>query len=589
MVADMSEIRDRSGGDRLPVGIVGAGPVGLTVAARLASFGISCVLFEAEATLKPQGSKACLIQGDVLEILDAFGCAERIADEGVTWSVGHTYVRDREIRTEVYPERPGFGPFVNISQYRIEQVLLEHVLDDEQVEVRWSHRVTGLKQGPDHVVVEVATAAGPRFVDVSYLVACDGVRSDLRELAGVRWTGYSHGDRFLITDIRAVLPFAKERHFHYDPSSNPGRQLVIHPQPENVWRIDWQLAPQTDVAEEQWTGAFDRRVRSVIGDRPYEVAWWSTYRFHQRVIDRFVVGRVLFAGDAAHALPPYGARGMNSGIQDADNLAWKVALVLRGDADVSLLQTYHDERFAAATDNLAVTEATIRFMVPPTRRERLRRRLYLRLSRWLPPARQGVNSGRMAEPSVYRDSTIVDTSSPHPLVGHFAPDGWVTTVSGRQRIRRFLGGGFVVLAFVDGADRTVRLLNEALAASLPIVPTAVVVSPPGGPAPTRGVVTVHDDEGRTLRERFSATRPTWLLVRPDGHICSAGPLDGDPPDLHDALSRSARLRARREPVPRQDPRTQDGLRPVTMTSASGSRWGPPKGEATAPTTSEEAR
>ena len=238
----------------IPVVIVGAGPVGLALAARLASHGVHSVVLEADPQLRKQGSKACLIQGDVLEILDKFGCAEQIRDEGVTWRVARTYVRNQEIRATDYPERIGFGPFVNISQYRIEQLLLSRVTADPRCEVRWSHRVTGIEQDADSVWVLAQTPAGAVRLACGYAVACDGVRSSLRTAIGVDWTGYSHRDRFLITDIRARLPLARERHFHYDPSFNPGRQVVMHPQPDDIWRIDWQLPPDADIE----AGAPDR-------------------------------------------------------------------------------------------------------------------------------------------------------------------------------------------------------------------------------------------------------------------------------------------------------------------------------------------
>jgi 3-(3-hydroxy-phenyl)propionate hydroxylase len=506
-----------------PVGIVGAGPVGLALAARLASLGIPSMVLESDSHLRKQGSKACLIQGDVLEVLDKFGCAEQIRDEGVTWHVARTYVRDNEIRTTVHPQRIGFGPFVNISQYRVEQTVLTTVEADPLCQVKWSHQVTGILQDADGVRVLAQTPAGEVELRFQYLVACDGVRSALRDLVGVAWTGYSHADRFLITDIRARLPLAKERHFHYDPSFNPGRQLVIHPQPDDIWRIDWQLPPDADIEAERRTGAFDKRVRAVIGDIPYEIDWLSTYRFHQRVVERFVVGRVFFAGDAAHALPPYGSRGMNSGIQDADNLAWKLALVLQGHAHDSLLTTYHDERYAAARENLAVTEATIRFMVPPSRLRRLVRAALLRLASPVGAVRRHINSGRMAEPYVYTDSPLVDATSGHPLIGHFAPDGWVSAAGRRERIRRLFGAQFVVVYFGTDATAARRFVDEAFTRPSPVPTLLVLVLPTGteiSDMPAQ-VTVVHDaDDG--LRTDYHVRRPTWLLIRPDGHIASAG-------------------------------------------------------------------
>ena len=506
-----------------PVGIVGAGPVGLCLAARLASLGIPSVLLEADSHLRKQGSKACLIQGDVLEVLDKFGCAEQIKTEGVTWHVARTYVRNQEIRSTVYPQRIGFGPFVNISQYRIEQTLLARVEADPLCRVQWSHRVTGISQDAEGVRVQALTPEGDVELRFRYLVACDGVRSALRDLAGVAWTGYSHADRFLITDLRARLPLAKERHFHYDPSFNPGRQLVIHPQPDDIWRIDWQLPPDADIEAERRTGAFDQRVRAVIGDIPYEIDWLSTYRFHQRVVERFVVGRVFFAGDAAHALPPYGSRGMNSGIQDADNLAWKLALVLHGHAHHSLLETYHAERYAAARENLAVTEATIRFMVPPSRSRRWLRAALLRLAKPVSAVRRHIDSGRMAEPYVYTESPLVDAASGHPLIGHFAPDGWVSAAGRRERIRTLFGAQFVAVYFGTDASAARRFVHEAFTRRS-AMPTRLVLVLPAGTEiddlPAQ-VTVVHDDDPR-LRTNYHVRRPTWILVRPDGHIAAAG-------------------------------------------------------------------
>jgi 2-polyprenyl-6-methoxyphenol hydroxylase-like FAD-dependent oxidoreductase len=501
--------------------VVGAGPVGLATAARLASQGVPVLVLEADPELRKQGSKACLIQGDVLEILDKFGCAQEIQDEGVTWHTARTYVRNQEIRAAVYPARPGFGPFVNISQYRIEQVLLAHVLRNPLCEVRWSHRVTSVEQDEDGVLVATETPDGSTRVRSRYLIACDGIHSVVRKATGVAWTGYTHQNEFLITDIRAKLALAKERHFHFDPSFNPGRQVVMHPQPNDIWRIDWQLAPGTDIAEERRSGAFDQRVRAVIGDVPYDIDWLSTYRFHQRVVESFQVGRVFFAGDAAHALPPYGSRGMNSGIQDADNIAWKLALVLAGWAPEDLLQTYHVERYAAARENLAVTEATIRFMVPPTRARRLIRSALLRLSLPVKSMRDRVNSGRMAEPHVYRESPIVDAETGHRLIGHFAPDGWLTTQAGRTRIRTLFGGGFVVLCF--GADEMAvrRLIRDLLAhpAQMPFRTVFVMSDDVQVGDLQEQFSLVHEEDGQ-LRTDYSVTEPLCLIVRPDSHVAA---------------------------------------------------------------------
>ncbi|WP_222598406.1 FAD-dependent monooxygenase [Lentzea tibetensis] len=501
-----------------PVGIVGAGPVGLVAALRLASLGVDCVVLEADPHLIKQGSKACLIQGDVLEVLDKFGCAQQIADEGVTWTTARTYVRNQEIRAAQFPRGLGYGPFVNISQFRIEQVLVDAAEAEPAIDIRWGQKVIGVSQDDDAVTVRVDSASGDFDLSFSYLIACDGVRSGLREMLGVEWTGYTHQDRFLITDIRAKLPLAKERHFHYDPSFNPGRQLVMHPQPNDIWRIDWQLPPDADIEAERADGRFDERVRKVIGDIPYEIDWVSTYRFHQRVVDRLRVGRVLFAGDAAHALPPYGSRGMNSGIQDADNLAWKLPLVLAGTAPDELLDTYHDERYAAAKENLRVTEATIRFMVPPNRIRRLTRSVLLTLSGWLGLARKHVNSGKMAEPYHYTDSAIIQKG--HPLLGAFAPDGRVYVNGSPTRLRRLLGDEFVGLVFARNRIEAVEMIDAAQLRPWPLPANLVVVLPYGSSVaglPPEVTVAMAEDE-----RLFDTYGTGWWLARPDGHLAATG-------------------------------------------------------------------
>ena len=521
----------------LPVGIVGAGPVGMICALRLAGFGIPSVILEADPALRKQGSKACLIQGDVLEVLDKVGCADEVAATGVTWRIGHTYVRGEEIVRTEYPERPGFGPFVNISQYRIEQILLARLEDHPLGDVRWSHQLVGLTQHAGWVTAKVLTPDGTRDMRFRYLVACDGIRSAARAFLGVDWTGYSHGDRFLITDIRARLPLAKERHFHYDPPFNPGRQLVMHPQPDDMWRIDWQLAPDTDIEDERRTGRLDRRIRDVIGDVPYEIDWLSTYRFNQRVVARMRVSRVFFAGDAAHALPPYGARGMNSGIQDADNLAWKLAMVLTGQAGDGILETYHAERHAAAKENLRVTEATIKFMVPPNRYQRWLRNTLLWLSRPFKSVRRHVNSGTMAEPYVYLDSPIIDRSGGGPLTGSFAPDGTVIADGRTTRLRRLFGQAFVGLYFGSDPESAARFVEQSMAHGSAVDTRFVLAFPSGtkaDAAPPGSTVVHYDDPA--IRSHYDTDLPRWYLVRPDGHIAAAYRADR-PADFAGVLAR----------------------------------------------------
>lgn len=494
------------------VAVVGAGPVGLTLALRLAGFGVPVTVLEAGDRLRREGSKALCMQRETLEVWDrAGGLGERVAGRGVSWTLGRTYYRGRELFTTTFPPlgRDHHPPFVNISQTEVEDLLLARA-QEVGVQVRFGAPVTGVRQSRDGVTL---TVEGGPDVRASYVVGADGGRSTVRRQVGLGFPGHSFDDRFLVADVRADLPFPDERRFHFDPPFNRGRQVLVHPQPDGVWRIDWQVPPETDVEGERRTGRLDRRIRAVVGDADYELVWLTSYRFHQRLVERMAVGRVFLAGDAAHVMSPFGARGLNSGVADAENLAWKLWLVLAGLADPALLDTYHDERHAAARDNLAVTDATMRFMVPPWGRRWLRNAI-LRGSVCLPALRAQVDSGRLAQPYVYTRSPIVEEGC-----GAVVPDG---PCAGRveRRLRDVVGPGFVGLVFptVD-----VGSCVEAASAHPSVVPTRVVaVAPPDLPAP--GVATVLPDADGVLAAACAAAGQAaagmLLVVRPDGYVAS---------------------------------------------------------------------
>jgi 2-polyprenyl-6-methoxyphenol hydroxylase-like FAD-dependent oxidoreductase len=379
------------------VAVVGAGPVGLTLAGRLAQQGIAVTVFEAAPRHAGEGSRALCMQRETLEIWDRLGIGERVARRGVQWRIGRTYFRDRELFSVNLPETTGdrFPPFVNISQTEVETMLLAR-LAELGVPVRWSHRLTGIRQGSD---VELTFEDGS-IERATSAVGADGAHSAVRRAMGLSFEGHTFEDRFLIADVRAELPYPAERRFFFDPPWNPGRQVLIHPQPDGVWRIDWQVPSDTDAEAERANGGLERRIRAVIGpEASYELVWLTGYRFSQRLAPAFRVGRVFLAGDAAHVMSPFGARGLNSGAGDAEDLAVKLGAVLRGEAAEGLLDSYDTERRAVAAENLAVTDATMRFMVPHGPWHRAWRNGVLRLSPHLGWARRRVNSGRLAEPT----------------------------------------------------------------------------------------------------------------------------------------------------------------------------------------------
>jgi len=396
--------------ENLPVIVVGRGPVGMTLALRLARYGVPTLLIDPQGPAIAPGSKAVLMHRQAAETLTPLGVGAPMVDEAVAWQISRTFYRDQElIETHLPPAGPDLLPTVmNLPQSRTEELLIAKVLTQPLITPLWEHRLLGLEQDGEGVVARLSGQGGEPTVRGSYLAGCDGARSTTRKLLGVPFPGYGHDDHFLIVDIRADLPFPSERRFWFDPPFNPGRTVLIHPQPDLLWHIDWQVGPGMDAEEEQRSGRHDERIRRVVGDVDYELEWMTGYQFKQLIADRFQVGRAFLVGDAAHLTSPYGARGLNSGFADADNLAWKLWLVVTGVAPRALLDTYEQERRPAAVENLRITGATARFMCPSTTRQRLQRNATLAAAARVPVLNRLVDSGSFYEPATYAGQPPAD-------------------------------------------------------------------------------------------------------------------------------------------------------------------------------------
>lgn len=522
-----------------PVLVLGAGPVGQTSALLLARRGVPVQIVDARPAREAVGSKAICQQRDVLDVWDWIG-AGRIATEGLTWDTARTFYRDHELFSVHLPD-PGASalpPFVNISQARTEQIL-DDLLEQAGIHIRWNHTVTDLTQDHTGVTVTCQTPDGPTTLHGTHAISCLGAHAGtVRTALGIGFDGHSFDDRFLICDIRADLgDWERERRFYFDPDWNPGRQVLIHPCPDSIYRIDWQVPPDFDLEAEKNSGRLDNRIRRIIGTTPYEIVWHSVYRFHTRVAERMRVGRVLLAGDNAHLMAPFGARGLNSGVQDAENATWKLAHVRNGWADEELLESYHTERHAAALENAAITGATMRFLVPQRAKDHQARRTTLERALTDPTAHPGVDSGRLAEPFWYTDSELITPCpqrpftgrpprgrAPTPCPGVILPDAPITHPDGTRRLRHLLREGHtLLLAEAPGtADRTTHLHTVHTAAR----------------RATDAPVTAHyltDLDGTGALTEALTPRPgeVWL-IRPDAHIAAV--VDGtDPAAVHTAV------------------------------------------------------
>jgi len=493
--------QDRAAPARHRVIVVGAGPVGLACALDLALRGVRTVLLD-DADRIGEGSRGICYSKRTLEILDRLGAAAPCLDKGVIWQVGKVFHRDRQIfQFDLLPEGGHAMPaFINLQQYYLERFLVERALE-AGVEIRWRNKLTQVERSESGARLAIATPDGPYELDADWLIAADGARSTIRGLLGLEWRGEAFEDRFLIADVKMTGNFPSERWFWFEPPFHHGHSALLHKQPDDVWRIDLQLGPDADASEEQQPERVVARIRQMLGHDDFELEWVSLYTFQCRRIDRFAHGRIVFVGDAAHQVSPFGARGANSGIQDAENLAWKLAMVLAGEAPERLIETYHDERSQAADENILHSTRSTDFIAPRSAQELRFRDAALALAETAGFARAIINSGRLSTPKVYDaalstpDCDAWDSACPP---GAVAPDAPVRESNGARRwFLDVLGGRETLVCFGEPEE-------AALA----------------GDCRTLIVGRDIDDGQGLLARRLDASPGCAFLFRPDQHLAA---------------------------------------------------------------------
>ncbi len=505
---------------RYPVAIVGAGPAGLAAAIDLALHGIRSVVLD-DNDVVSTGSRAICWAKRTLEIFDRLGVGDRMVTKGVTWKVGRLFHGDWEVYSfDLLPE-PGhkMPAFINLQQYYVEQYLVERCTDfPDVIDLRWKNRVTAVDRQADGVTATVETPDGSYTIEADYLLACDGAGSSVRAMLGLDFEGRVFEERFLITDVEMQADFPSERLFWVEPPFHKGQSALLHKQPDNIYRIDLQLGWDADPEEEKKPENVIPRIRAMVGDRDFEIDWVSVYTFQCRRLERFVHGRVIFVGDSAHIVSPFGARGGNGGIQDADNLAWKLAAVLRGEASESLLESYDIERIPAADENILNSSRATDFITPKSAVSRAFRDAVLELAGNCPFARRLVNSGRLSLPYLAADSPLV-TADQEPFDGGPPPgaaacDAPVRTGEGDGWLLRHIGPGFTLLCFGEAS----LLPGLDGLADHEIAPLRV---PSDGDAAGGDASRLIDREG-LVQQRYDARPGTWYLFRPDQHVAARG-------------------------------------------------------------------
>ncbi len=498
-------ISDRS--SRRPVIVVGGGPVGLTTALDLAVQGVPVLLLDDNNKVSV-GSRGLCYAKRPLEIWDRLGCVEPMLAKGVRWKIGKVF-RDQELvyQFDLLPEEGHQMPaFINLQQYYMEEFLLERCRDfPDTLELRWNHKVVGLSECADCVKLDIETPAGNFELEADWVIACDGANSTIREMLGAAFTGRLFQDRFLIADVYMSADFPTERWFWFDPPFHRNQSVLLHRQADDVWRIDFQLGWDADPAEERKPERVLPRLQAMLGkDTEFALEWVSVYQFACGRLDRFRHGRVIFAGDSAHQVSPFGARGANTGVQDADNLAWKLKLVVEGKAPSALLDSYDQERVLAADDNISHSSRATDFISPKSPVSRAFRDATLALARDHAFARTLINSGRLSTPTPYLDSSLNTPDEVH-FAGNMRPgtncaDAPVSRNGERSWLLSHVGGSFVALSFGDPGITDFDV--DGIACAVLAVGRDI-----------------EDCDGR-LAERYDGKLGTTYLIRPDQHVAA---------------------------------------------------------------------
>ncbi len=502
------------------VAIVGAGPIGMTAALTLARYGVRCVLLDQKETFN-DGSRATCIARPSMHILDSIGAVEPFVAKALGWQFGRSYYGDDQIFRLEMPHPPGekYLPMYNLQQQFTEKFLHDAVARSPLIDMRWQSDVKDVTMTSERVTLSVASPQGEYALDAGFVLAADGARSPVRAMLGLRLKGENYEGRYVIADVQMDHDFPTERRAFFEPRSNPGGTILIHKQPDNIWRIDYQLRDGEDEQMALREDTIRARVGAILAGlghtKPWDLEWWSVYSANTLLLDDYRHGRVFFIGDSAHIVPIFGVRGLNNGFADAFNIGWKLGLVLNGHADARLLDSYTPERRGATLDVFANAKKSTRFMTPPSRGWRLAREaaLSLSLKHAFP---RGLANPRQMQPYTYSGSPLTPfvqndaAFAAGPVSGSAAPNARLA--QGGFLLDR-AGLGLTALLFTAGEPEALQISALERMARVDPLFSALIIST----NPDSGDRVILDADG-VISTLYDAVPGSAYLLRPDLHV-----------------------------------------------------------------------
>ncbi|MGQ4388059.1 FAD-dependent monooxygenase [Streptomyces sp. SAS_270] len=523
-----------------PVIIVGAGPVGLTLALALARQDVpSVVLDEGPGKDEQRLARSVVLREDTAALVERL-TGLPLAEAGFRWA-GWRSVRRKQVIREITFDNTDPAP-VHIAQHVLTTALREAIADERLVRLTTDSRLDSVEQDPSGVTAHTRGPKGTWWRG-SYLVGCDGPRSTVRKLQDIRFPGRTAVERHAVAALRTELPWPGEALLHRMPpwrTAGPSAgEVAGRPLPDGVWRLDWLLPPGKDLVTPDLLLA---RIRETLAGwsggstPPYELLDTGVHTIHHRLARRWRAGRVFLAGDAAHLLGALGTQGLDEGLRDADNLAWKLALAWHHGPRDKLLDSYQDERRAVVAARLRAADQALPLV-----------RGGAGLRAYVPGSARGhdalltdghLGQGPLGAPGAYADSPLappyaesavaVDTEPGAP-----AADVRVTAEDGSfVRLRDRLGHGALLVVLIAPGTGVWERKHWVTAGIMPRLAAAVTALP-------------HPAELLVTESYPGAPAHTVLLLRPDGHLVTA--LSGvRPADLYAAAEATVGGPARTE-------------------------------------------